>query len=114
MIAAGLAILDDHRSLEVRVLVDLKVGNATAIRNGILAAWDERGRRGPLILDLAGVWRMDSSGLGALLEIWHRAEDAGVRLAIQGLHDSPRRLFERTGLIAVLPIAETVAGAQSA
>jgi anti-anti-sigma factor len=114
MIAAGLAILDNHRWLEVRVLTDLTLRNAAAIRNGILSAWDERGRPGPLILDLAGVWRMDSSGAGTLLEIWHRAEDAGVRLEIHGLRHSPRRLLQRTGLADLFSIAETPAEALSA
>ena len=101
----GLAILDNHRSLEIRVLTDLTAANAAAIRNGILSAWDDRGRPAPLILDLAGANRIDSSGIGALLEIGHRMEDAGVPLVLQGLRDGPRRLFARTGLEVMFRIA---------
>jgi len=109
MTTVGLAVIDNHRWLEVRVLTDLTVRNATAIRNGILAAWEWRGKPGPLILDLAGSRRIDSTGVGALLELSHRAEDARVALIIQGLQDAPRRMLERTGLGALLQIADAEA-----
>ncbi len=114
MTTAGLAVLDDHRCLEVRVLTDLTVRNATAMRNGILSVWDERGRPGPLILDLAGASRIDSSGVGALLEVSHHAEDAGVTMVITGLRKSLRRMFERMGLGLRLQIARSTASAGSA
>ena len=115
MTGVGLAVLDNHRSLEVRVLTNLMARNAIAIRNGILAAWEWRGKPGPLILDLAGARRIDSSGVGALLEISHHAEDAGVILVIQGLQEGPRRMLERTGLGALFQIgAPARAGAGAA
>ena len=114
MTTAGLAVLDDHRCLEVRVLTDLTVRNATGIRNGILSNWEERGRPGPLILDLAGVQRIDSSGAGALLDVWHRTEDAGISLIIRGLRKSPRRLLERTGLGGLFQIGAARARAETA
>jgi anti-anti-sigma factor len=105
MTTVGLAVLDDHRCLEVRVLTDLTVTNAAYIRKGILSNWEERGRPSPLILDLAGAQRIDSSGVGALLEVWHRTEDVGAQLIIHGLRKGPRRLVERTGLGELFQIA---------
>jgi len=105
MTGVGLAVLDNHRWLEVRVLTDLTVRNATALRNSIRAIWEERGRPGPLILDLAGAQHIDSSGVGALLELSHWTEDAGVTMIIQGLCQAPRRMLERMGLGLMLQIA---------
>ncbi len=110
----GLAVLENHRCLEVRVLTDVTVRNAAAIRNGILSAWEERGRPGPLILDLAGVHHIDSSGVGALLVVSHHAEDAGVPIFIRGIHRSPRRMLERTTLSGLFQPASKGASAGSA
>jgi anti-anti-sigma factor len=111
MTTVGLAVFYYHRTVEVRILTDLTIRNATAIRNGILSAWEDYGRPGWLILDLAGVRHIDSSGVGALLELWHRTEDAGIPLVIQGLQKSPRRLLERTGLGELFRIAGERVGA---
>ena len=97
MTTVGLMIIDDHRCLEIRVLTDIDVRNAAAIRTGIVSTWEERGRE-PLVLDLAGARHIDSSGVGVLLELFHRTDDAGVALILRGLRDAPRRMLERTGL----------------
>ena len=110
----GLAVLENYRCLEVRVLMNLTAKNASAMREGILSAWEERGRPGPLILDLAGVRRIDSAGVGALLMVSHQAEDAGVALRIRGLQKSPRRLLERTALSGLFQPAEQRASVTSA
>ena len=95
---AGLAVVDNREFLEVRILTDLTVRNATAIRAGILSAWEQCGRPGRLVLDLLGARHIDSSGVGALLDVSHRTDSAGVSLIIRGLRRSPRRMLERTGL----------------
>jgi anti-anti-sigma factor len=105
MTTVGLAVIDYHRSLEVHVLTDLTIRNATAIRNGIMSAWEACGRPARLILDLAGARHIDSSGVGALLDVSHRTEDAGIALVIQGLHKAPRRMLQRTGLGMLFHIA---------
>jgi anti-anti-sigma factor len=105
MTTIGLAILDHNDCLEVRVLTDLTIRNSAAIRTGILSAWEDRGRPHPLVLDLAGARHIDSSGVGALLEIYHWTEDAGVELVLRGLHNSPRRMMQRTGLGGLFHIA---------
>ena len=100
--------------LEVRILTDLIARNAASIRTGILSAWEERGKPGPLILDLAGARHIDSSGVSALLAVSQRTEDAGVLLVLRGLRASPRRMLERTGLGVLFHIADTHAPADAA
>ena len=111
MTTIGLAVLDNHQCLEVRILTDLTLRNAAAIRTGILSAWEERGKPGPLVLDLAGARHIDSTGVSALLAISQRTEDAGVSLVITGLRSSPRRMLERAGLGALFHIGDTGAPA---
>jgi len=111
MLTAGLAIVENQGRLEVRVLTSLTAMNAAAVRAAVLSAWEDRGRPQRLVVDLAGARHIDSSGLGALLEISHRIEDAGVRLVLSGLNRPVRRMLDRTGLDMVFQIAEAGAAA---
>lgn len=98
MLTEGLAIVEAQGRLEVRVLADLTLSNAGAIRTSVLSAWEERGRPRNLVMDLAGAKHIDSSGAGALLEIAHRIEGSGIKLALSGLNATVRRMLDRTGL----------------
>jgi anti-anti-sigma factor len=98
MPATGLAIIEDAGRLEVWVLTDLTIGNAAAIRKATLSAWEKCGKPELLVVDLASARHIDSSGMGALLEIAHRIEHTGARLTLRGLRPWPRRMLDRTGL----------------
>ena len=98
MIATGLALLERQGHLEVRVLTDLTIRNASAVRLSVLSAWEDRGRPYPLVVDLTGARRIDSSGVAALLEIAHRTESAGAQLVLSGLNPLVRRMLDRMGL----------------
>jgi anti-anti-sigma factor len=113
MTSVGLMVIDAYRCLEIRVLTDINVRNAATLRTGILSNWEERGRPGPLVLDLAGARHIDSSGVGALLEIFHRTDDAGVALIIRGLRSSPRRMLERTGVGELFQLESAAHASQS-
>jgi anti-sigma B factor antagonist len=73
-----------------------------------------RDRPPELVLDLTGVDFLDSSGLGALLDLQRRLADEGgfLRLVIGTRH--VRRVIDVTGMAAVLSIYDTRAGALSA
>lgn len=70
---------------------------------GDAAATWERVRRaisaGPrtLVLDLAGVTFMDSTGLGTLLRVANECPPRGIRLIIRAASPQVRRLMEVTG-----------------
>ncbi|MGN6160841.1 MAG: STAS domain-containing protein, partial [Marmoricola sp.] len=55
--------------------------------------------------DLAGVTFIDSSGLGALVQIQKSARDKGVSLVLTRSSAPTRRLLELTGLQHVFTIA---------
>lgn len=62
------------------------------------------GRTSALVLDLAEVSFIDSTGIGTLVELGRDAEDAGAQLVIR--HPSARvlRVLEMTGLDDAWPI----------
>jgi anti-sigma B factor antagonist len=51
-----------------------------------------------LVLDLAAVDFIDSTGIGALIELGHDAEDAEASLVIRDPSARVRRILELTGL----------------
>ena len=61
-----------------------------------------------LILDLEGVARMDSSGIGALLAGLRDSENQHVRLTLCGLRKSLRDMLERMRLASLFEIRPTV------
>ena len=97
-------VTEDGRStlrLEVSGEVDLLV--APDLLDTILCAGMSAGPR-TVIVDLAGVTFMDSSGLGALLEAHRRLPGLDCRLVVVDLPEALRQLMTATGLAAVLTI----------
>ena len=79
---------------------DISIGNAADVHRILLDAWKEHADCRELLVDLGQSRRIDSSGVGALLEL---VRD-GVPLGLCNLQDSPRRLLERTGLSSMFHI----------
>src|SRR5438270_6394596 len=94
--AANVEVIEDKHGLTVRVLSDITTRNSEEICEAIQDEWQAHGKPRRLILDLRGVQHIDSSGVGALMEIQQRATQSNVRLTLCGLQDAPRRLLERT------------------
>ncbi len=60
-----------------------------------------------LIVDLEGVDRVDSSGMGILLEGWQNANKNGIHFALSGINTSVRRVLERIRLDTIVEIRPT-------
>ena len=88
------SLTQDERGLIARLRCDISIHNAADIHRELLEAWKEREGGGELLVDLAQARHIDSSGIGALMEL----VSDGVPLGLCNLQDSPRRLLERTGL----------------
>jgi anti-anti-sigma factor len=88
------------------VTLDGEIGIADAA-----ATW-ERVRRvlltGPraLILDLAGVTFMDSTGLGTMLRIANECPPRGIRLSVRSPSAQVIRLMEVTGTQAIFTVED--------
>ena len=98
---------EDDDGLRVHVGKDITVHNSVHVCSAVYMAWTDRRRPQRITLDLSGARRIDSSGVGALMEIRERTNRLGARLVLCGLEESPRRLLERTGLIRLFEVGET-------
>jgi anti-sigma B factor antagonist len=63
---------------------------------------------GPILIDLAEVPYIDSTGLGALLGVMASCERNGRRFGITGACDRVRTLFEITHVDTLIPSFESV------
>jgi anti-sigma B factor antagonist len=76
-----------------------------ALFSKTLAAVDPR-RTSRLVIDVADVTFIDSTGLGMVLEAWSKARRERLQFAVELGDGSARRAFEIAGLIEVLPTIE--------
>ncbi|HST55036.1 MAG TPA: STAS domain-containing protein [Solirubrobacteraceae bacterium] len=100
-----------HGPLRAIVAGEIDFASAPSMQARITAACD-RARTRQLILDLAGVGFMDSSGLRVLLHL--RRELAGEHggLVLLGPTEEVRHILTLTGLDQHLPVADTLVRAQ--
>jgi anti-sigma B factor antagonist len=85
--------------------VDGEVDLSTSPRLRVLVLAEIGPGRASLLLDLGGVTYMDSSGLATLVEALQLSRAHGGALALYGLSDQVRRIFELSQLHKVFRIA---------
>ena len=102
------AIVEDPRGLLMRISSDMTAQNTERIRSAIAGTWARRGNPRRLALDLSAVDRIDSSGVGGLLDLARTAQNRSAAMVLCGLHASPLRLLQRTGLLALFRVAGSV------
>jgi anti-sigma B factor antagonist len=97
----------------VKVTGEVDVSTSSALRDSLLRViTDENHHR--LVVNLASVSFLDSTGLGVLVGIWHRVCAIHGCLALAAPSRQVRRVLETTGLTQVLPIYDTEAAAVQA
>jgi anti-sigma B factor antagonist len=74
----------------------ITIDNANEMRQLILEAI--RSQSGRVVVDMSEITYMDTSGLATLLETLRQAHQQGKAMALQGVQDQPRYLFEVTEL----------------
>lgn len=84
----------------IRPAGEVDMSSAEQLRTIALAAISDQPAR--LELDLGGLQFLDSSGLGALLDIWAASSRANLPVTITEIQDGPRRVIEAAGLAQVL------------
>ncbi|MEO8372308.1 MAG: STAS domain-containing protein [Candidatus Solibacter sp.] len=99
-IQTDVTLAEGERGLVAQMQCDISIRNAAEVHRILLGAWKERPERGELLVDLEQARHIDSSGIGALMEL---VRD-GIPLSLCNLQDSPRRLLERTGLSTLFRI----------
>lgn len=81
--------LDLHTSAELRQQVERELS---------------AGRVRALVLDLAGVTFLDSSGLGFILGRYRRMTERSGRMALSGAVPHVRSVLELSGILKILPL----------
>ncbi|MFJ7152492.1 STAS domain-containing protein [Streptomyces sp. NPDC100445] len=111
--------MSDHldmtvRSISDRVAVvavtgDVDLHTAPALRTYALTLVEQGAAH--LVLDLAGVDFVDSTGLSTFLVLLRVAQDAGGSLHLADVPDRLMRMVTMTGISELLPVHATVADA---
>ena|SRR5947209_6713625 len=60
-----------------------------------------------LVLDMSGVTFMDSTGIGALVEVSHAARDSGITFTIRRPSTRVVRILQASGLSGMWDVEET-------
>lgn len=98
-LSVDVTVEDDGLSV-VRVTGEIDIATADTVRAAVATAMEHGLTR--LVIDMAGVSFMDSSGIAVLLE----AAQGTDAVLIRRPSNAVRRVIETTGLTEVLPIGE--------
>ena len=94
-----------ERAMVVEVAGELDLHSAPQLRAEIGRSLENKSSR--IVIDLAGVTFLDSTGVGVLVGALKRAREADGDLHFCNAQSRVRRVFEITGLIGALPLFDT-------
>ena len=94
----------------MRVRGEVNWNSSPEFRAALLDLFENRGQE-LVVVDLAEVQRMESSGVSILVEGLHAANKRKAHLILAGLSKEVRHILELTRLARVFEITETVAQA---
>lgn len=95
---------DDVTIFEINGEVDLH--SAPQLRSE-LNSYSDSQEKPLLLVDMAGVSFIDSTGIGVLVGALKRARERGGALAFCHAQNRVRRVFEITGLLKAIPLHES-------
>lgn len=87
----------------VRVSGDVDVATCGVLRDGLLRVVGDEYHRG-VVVNLAGVNFIDSTGIGVLVGVWHRARASDGSMAVAMPSRQVQGILDTTGLTKVFPI----------
>ena len=97
----------------VTVTGEVDVVTCGVLRDGLLRAVTDGNGRG-LVVNLADVSFLDSTGLGVLVGVWHRVEASSGRLAVAAPSRQVRSALNTAGLTKALSVYDLEADAVQA
>jgi anti-sigma B factor antagonist len=90
----------------VKVAGEVDVSTSGSLRDSLLRIITDENHHG-LVVNLASVSFLDSTGLGVLVGIWHRVCATRGCLTLAAPSRQARSVLETTGLTRLLPIYDT-------
>ena len=103
----------EHTSYGALVAIAGELDMATVPRVSAALEAEPAASAGAVVIDLAGVTFIDSTGLGALVKLEHSLAARGGRLAIACPEGPARLLLDVTGLAELLAVFATRAEAEA-
>ncbi|SRR6266568_158172 len=97
----------------VRVSGEVDVATCGLLRDGLLRVVTDEDYRG-VVVNLADVNFIDSTGIGILVGVWHRARASDGSLALAMPSRQVQSILDTTGLAKVFPIFDLEAEAVQA
>lgn len=94
--ALTIEVSRDGERAEVTARGEIDLASSPRLRDELVVLADEGMR--DIVVDLAGVGFIDSSGLGVLVGALKRTRELGGTLTLRGLDGPVRKVFEITGL----------------
>lgn len=100
----------EKKEKEYNICVEGEVDAYTApqMREKITPLTEESGMK--IVLNLAGVNYMDSTGLGVIIGAYKSCEKYNSHLVLTGMSERVERLFEITGLTEIIDVEMKVRG----
>jgi anti-sigma B factor antagonist len=96
----------DNGVAVVTVTGDVDVASSSALRDGLLQVVADENFRG-LVVNLAGVSFIDSTGIGVLVGVWRRTKATDGCLALASPSRQAQSVLDATGLTKVLSLYST-------
>jgi anti-sigma B factor antagonist len=97
----------------VKLTGEVDVSTSGSLRDSLLRIISDENYRG-LVVNLASVNFIDSTGVGVLVGIWHRVRATQGCMALAAPSRQARGILETTGLTKVFPVYGTEAEAVQA
>ena len=100
------AIRYEGTTVIVEIAGDINLRRSSAFQEGLLSILD--GKPDRIVVDLAGVPYMDSSGVASLVKLLSRTRHTSLDLRLAGMNPRVRSIFEITHLDSVFTICDNV------
>ena len=103
----GITVLQNNDEALVRLNGHTTVDSSPDLRDRLLEVLAEKPSPRVVTVDLAGVTRIETSGIATLIEALKLARQRGMTFCLQGLSGSALRLFEVTGVLALFEAGDS-------
>lgn len=105
----GRLVLDyrlDQGIVVARAAGEVDIATSGLLRDGLLRVITDEEHRG-LVVNLASVTFMDSTGVGVLVGVWRRVQAGRSALAVAEPSPQVRRTLDTAGLDKILPVYDS-------
>jgi anti-anti-sigma factor len=86
----------------IRIQGVLDISTIDTFKEQTLQTYEQLGSHGTLVVDYSGLEFIDSTGIGAILEIIYASKEYGFSVSFEGISEEIAEIFETIGVMRVL------------